>query len=346
MLQKGDVAWVNLEGVTSTLGSPDGEGVHVRGPARVRPGAGHGRHRRGDHGQQPLRGLRPRGAQGHHLAAGECRRAGRRRRQGLRGRARAGCRDHSLRRHRRLPGLQRRVVAGVRGHGEPRRRGPGVHRHQADEAGHQRPLRQGGLRGRRLPLGLRVPALPRLPADQRGARGHRRRRRPRHRPPPARAPGIRDLQAAPHRVQPWRPGVRPHLGPVRPDRAGGRHTQARRRDGAAGAGLRVAGRHPRHPARRRGADHPRARQGVLRRRSTRRSGSTATSATSAPARSRGAAAGPSASRAPSGHARASGAHAPALVRQRVTPPRSAACGASARRPRSRRSRPPPRRCPR
>ena len=71
---------------------------------------------------------------------------------------------------------------------------PGVaelaHRHPAHEGVHPRPGQGGRLRGRGLPLGARVRALPLGRADQCGARRHRRRRRPRDRPPPARAPGL------------------------------------------------------------------------------------------------------------------------------------------------------------
>ena len=81
---------------------------------------------------------------------------------------------------------------------------------------------QGRLRRGRLPLGLRVPALPGEPADHRGARRHRRRRRPRHRPPPARAAGLRDLPPAAHRLQPRRPRLRPHRRGDGADGAGGR----------------------------------------------------------------------------------------------------------------------------
>ena len=83
VLQKGDAAWVNLEGVTSTLGTPKTEKTYTfEGPPAFAPALAEagidvvtmGNNHSVDYGRAAL--------QGHHQAAGEGRRAGRRRRAG------------------------------------------------------------------------------------------------------------------------------------------------------------------------------------------------------------------------------------------------------------------------
>ena len=263
-LQKGDVAWVNLESPLSNLGSPEpGKDYVFEGPPSMVPALAAagidlvtlGNNHTVDYGQAALADTIKRLEKAGVQVVG------------------AGLNDKdawtaaivktSERRHHRLPRLERRPVARLSGDEQAGcRRGP--HRHPAHEAVHPRLGQGGGLRRRGLPLGHRVRALPLGAADQRGARRHRRRRRPGHRPPPARAAGVRDVQGSPDRLQPRRPGLRPLQHRHRPDRAGRCRAHPGRGHRHPHPRLCVQQRDPGRAARRRRQDDPRAGQAVLR----------------------------------------------------------------------------------
>ena len=135
VLEKGDAAWFNLEGVTSTLGTPKTEKTYTfEGPPAFAPAIAAagvdvvtmGNNHSVDYGRAALRDTIARLEKAGVQVVG----AGSRSRR----RARAGDREDALRRHHRLPRLQRRVVARLRGHLRPRRRRPGVHRRGPHEA--------------------------------------------------------------------------------------------------------------------------------------------------------------------------------------------------------------------
>ena len=213
VLQKGDAAWVNLEGVTSTLGTPKTEKTYTfEGPPEFAPALAEagidvvtmGNNHSVDYGRAALRDTIARLEKAGVQVVG------------------AG-KDFEDAHAPAIVTTPSGATVGFLGYSDVWWPGfeatdshAGVAQAFTDIGRMKRDVKELAAKVDYVVVGFHwgyeYQHYPVEPADQGGARRHRRRRRPRHRPPPARAAGVRDLQAPAHRLQPRRPRLRPHRG--------------------------------------------------------------------------------------------------------------------------------------